>query len=781
MKKVLLGLLVVALTVVGCQNYDDQFDSLNTKIASLSSEVSALQAIQTQVTALGTKLDALAGSALSDEDLAEILQDVADVQASVDGLDEVTDEVEDLNEEVDQILEKLGDLLSANAFYEGNLVIKNLGQLANAHEMIKTGADDPTITVKGNVDVVVGTGGVTKDSIASVNLIIAKIRSVQGTVTLTTNADSDFAALTYVTGDIRLNGTDGAANIAAGKLLTIDGNMTITGLTGALSLPTLGSVQNVNITEVSGKATVTSVDFSGMTSGKVETTTGNLVLAGATSVKLGGELPAVVTLAACTEFVHNGAVAQPTLDLTLGGANATMSIAATSFTGEVTITTKGNINLPAVTKVVKTNLIGQTAASEANLPALTEVAGDLDISANFTTVNLDKLAKLKASLNIHGEVVVSLPELAATAGAGLHTITCPLATTFAAPKLDTVSSILSLKAAVDHIQLLNLADVVTPTDDILQWAATKKIELMSQKGDLDVSGATALVDLLFTGFKNTPVGEDNQTNILTVTGANAALKTLVIGAESALKTLNVTTTTLTDLTTAGAIINCNVSNNAGLKTFNFGHTHLQGDRESKVQIDNNDNAAFTSVDMSTLSKVGTVTVTGNAKLASIVAPSTDVLATSLATITVIINSNDITGTYTNATAPTGTVTYVMPSITNATLSSFKSWISANVNVDIADPAGADRTIAAAGNVAFATDTKVEASGFGGVTANAVIFDMDIDNVDVVGTAAVETGNLSTLMQADAAAIAGATGAAADNDGDNVGGITSHRELATVTD
>jgi len=781
MKKVLLGSLVVALTVVGCQNYDDQFDSLNTKIASLSSEVSALSAIQTQVTALGTKLDALAGSALSDEDLEEILQDVADVQASVDGLDEVTDEVEDLNEEVDQILEKLGDLLSANAFYEGNLVIKNLGQLANAHEMIKTGADDPTITVKGNVDILVGTGGVTKDSIASVNLILAKIRSIQGTATLTTEANAAIDALTYVTGNIALNGTDGKANITAAKLLTIDGNMTITGLTGAISIPTLGSVQNVNITEVAGKATVTSVDFSGMTTGKVETTTGALVLAGATSVKLGGELPAVVTLAKCAEFVHGGAVAQPALDLTLGGANATMSIAATSFTGEVTITTKGNINLPAVTKIAKTNLIAQTDASEAHLPALTEVTGNLDISAKFTTIDLGKLAKLKASLNIHGVVAVSLPELAATAATAIHTITCPVATTFAAPKLDTVSSVISLKAAVDHISVLNLADVVTPTNDIKQWAATKKIELGAQKGDLNVSGATALVDLLFTGFKNTPVGEDNQTNILTITGANTALKTLVIGAESALKTLNVTTTTLTSLSTAGAIINCNVSNNSALKTFSFAHTHLQGDRESTVKIENNDNTAFTSVDMSSLSKVGTVNITGNAKLASIVAPSASVLATSLATITVTINSNDITGTYKAATAPTGTVTYVAPVITNATLSSFKSWITANVNVDIADPSGTkDRTIAAAGHASFAANSAT-GPAFGGVTANPVIFNMDIDNTDVVGTTAVEVGNLSTLMNADAASKAGATGTAGDEDSDNAGGVTSHRELATIVD
>ena len=129
MKKGLLGLLVIALTVVGCQNYDDQFDSLNDKIASLNTEISSLKAIQTTVTALGTKLDALQGSALSDDDLDAILKEVADVEASVALLDlsTIEGEVDELDDEVKLILSKLGDLLAANAFFEGNLTITNLG------------------------------------------------------------------------------------------------------------------------------------------------------------------------------------------------------------------------------------------------------------------------------------------------------------------------------------------------------------------------------------------------------------------------------------------------------------------------------------------------------------------------------------------------------------------------------------------------------------------------------------------------------------------------------
>ena len=180
---------------------------------------------------------------------------------------------------------------------------------------------------------------------------------------------------------------------------------------------------------------------------------------------------------------------------------------------------------------------------------------------------------------------------------------------------------------------------------------------------------------------------------------------LTIGATSYLKDLNVTGSALETLNTAGAIINTNVVSNAALTTFGFAHTHLQGDRESTVAI--GDNALIASVDMGSLSKVGTVSVTNNPKLTSLVPPSSDVLATSLANIVVTINNNKLAGTYKPATAPTGTVTYTAPEITSTELAAFKSWIIANQDVDIADHIGGstaaeiaanrDRTHAAAGD------------------------------------------------------------------------------------
>ena len=773
MKKGLLGILVIALTIVGCQNYDDQFDSLNDKIASLSTEVSALKAIQTTVTALSTKLDELANSALSDEDLEEILKEVADVQSSVAAIEEVTTEVEDLNEEVDTILEKLGDILAANAFYDGNLTITNNGQLANAHELIKTDDDDPTLTVRGNVLVTIkATGGVPLDSIASVQKILTKIRSVQGTVTITSEVAASLPALTYVTENVALIGGTSkvAATIAAEKLLTVDGDMSISGQTGVVAFPSLGSVGTLTVTETAGVATITTLNVGGLTNGTVQTSAGKLVLAKATNVHLGGELPAVVTLAKCVDFQHASGANQSALDLTLGGKAAVMSMGAPKFTGVVTITTKGNVQLPSLTEITTTTISLGTAKSEVHMPALKTITGVVSVSAEGTVFDFSALTTVNANVNLPGAVILSLPELKESKVTGSVTITATACDDFSAPKLSTISTTLDLKDATSKVTLMNISNVSTPTLDISNFAKVSELTLTGQVSNLDVSSGVKIATLNFTGkqiLKNKLPGEDVQNNSLTITSANSALKTLVLSADNYLGTLTVSGSAIVDLTTDGYIINTDVKNNGVLKTFAFGHTHVQGDRESTVKITGN--GVVASVDLSSLSKVGTVSVTDNAKLTSLTAPSADVLATSMATITVNIYNNKLAGTYQAATAPTGTVTYSAPIITGATLSSFKAWINVNKDADQALPAGVDRTYTA-------SDTATGS----GVTNNGISYNMDLDEVpNSAGTKVT----LSSLMQADTAATAGATGTASDNDNDGAagGGITTGRELATVAD
>ena len=52
MKKNLLSILAGALVLVGCQNYDDQFDSLESQIKALASTAAGLSQLQSDLTNL---------------------------------------------------------------------------------------------------------------------------------------------------------------------------------------------------------------------------------------------------------------------------------------------------------------------------------------------------------------------------------------------------------------------------------------------------------------------------------------------------------------------------------------------------------------------------------------------------------------------------------------------------------------------------------------------------------------------------------------------------------
>ena len=62
MKKGLLSLLALALTVVGCQNYDDQFEELTSQITSLQSTVDGLTGVSSAITSLQSTVSGLSST-----------------------------------------------------------------------------------------------------------------------------------------------------------------------------------------------------------------------------------------------------------------------------------------------------------------------------------------------------------------------------------------------------------------------------------------------------------------------------------------------------------------------------------------------------------------------------------------------------------------------------------------------------------------------------------------------------------------------------------------------
>ena len=170
MKKGLLGLLVIALTLVGCQNYDDQFDELNDKILSLSQSISELDGIRTQVTALGTKLDQLASTSASASDLTAVMTEVAALTESMAAIkaatDYATDETESLEEEIDIIREALDELLKQAAVIQQDIVITSAAQLEYVESLmaLDPNAEDKNLYVEGETREYIVSGNVTVDA-----------------------------------------------------------------------------------------------------------------------------------------------------------------------------------------------------------------------------------------------------------------------------------------------------------------------------------------------------------------------------------------------------------------------------------------------------------------------------------------------------------------------------------------------------------------------------------------------------------------------------------------
>ena len=188
MKKGLLGLLVVALTVVGCQNYDDQFDELNSKINALATSVSELDGIRTEVTALGTKLDQLSSTSASASDLATVMAEVAALSASVDAIIAATDygeaEVDDLEAEVDEIKAALNELLEQAAVINQDVVIMSEAQLEYVESLMALDKEaDNTVTEDTRVYIV--SGNITVDAeFATTAALATRLNNVLNRVSL---------------------------------------------------------------------------------------------------------------------------------------------------------------------------------------------------------------------------------------------------------------------------------------------------------------------------------------------------------------------------------------------------------------------------------------------------------------------------------------------------------------------------------------------------------------------------------------------------------------------
>ena len=785
MKKSLLGLLVAALTIFGCQNYDDQFDDLNNKITSLASQVGELSGLSAAIQAVGDRVTALESATAAE--LASILGEVSGLQAQLASIETVTAEVDDLNNEVDMILGKLNELLEQAAVINQDVVITSVAQLEYVESLMALDpAEDNTFVDGDGADA-------TRQYILSGNLTVDAEFTTTSTATaadLQTRLDNvldriatviapdggsgvrldsgpsatagvalDLAAMSFVQGPVVL---EGANAIAVDNLAALTATLTV-GQGGAVAFPGLNQVGDVFI---AATTTITSIDFSSVATGGTITTAPGVLssaaLAGA--VNLGKlDLPATVTLNKATSIHAGGAPSGVTI--AAAAADPVMLMDTTPFasTGAISITAKGNIHinvtgattitltstegaiqlnsltgtgsnvtLTASTTIHATSLAsnagGITASgSEVHLPALASNAGGASLTG--TAVDLSALASNAGGLTVGTALAVTLPKLATNAA----TLTLA-ATTVDAPILVTVTNTGNINigsGATLHVGSLTATSVLAAGD----WSNLKVLQLNQQASDLDFSGAVSLTTLRYTGKKITPVAEGSQSNIVTITGANTKLKDVSFpaydGKDNHLGTLTVTGTAIGTLSTGGVILNTNVVNNNAMTAINIGHAHLNGELATTITVSGN--ASLTSLDLSSINKVKSITVTGNGKIATITAPALTQLAEPVADIDVSVSSNALVGAYTAAVSGTETSPYAKAKIHyNASVASLLGFIAKyeaqtrpagvstiTYNIDI------DKTTPYTQSYDAATQTWSETAGTATPTALSAQMDADI--------------------------------------------------------
>ena len=209
MKKGLLSILAGALLVVGCQNYDDQFDALETQINALASTVAGLSQVQSDLASLAGTVNSLQ-SALSAEIDTALADGLSDIDAAVAELEAATadvasaEDVANIQTGIDANSASLEELLAQSAVFQGSVVINSKATLDVFHKMgeqlaivngsvdIDATADMDATKLQETVDFIKTTVGSFDYRAASSSVATVTFLNLTGTQTLTINQPGDY-------------------------------------------------------------------------------------------------------------------------------------------------------------------------------------------------------------------------------------------------------------------------------------------------------------------------------------------------------------------------------------------------------------------------------------------------------------------------------------------------------------------------------------------------------------------------------------------------------------
>lgn len=238
MKKSLLSLLAIAVAAVGCQNYDDQFDDLNSQIAALSSQVAGLAQVQSDLASLAGTVSSLQSTVASTATTIAGLDGLADTVAEIsEAVENVasSEEVDAIATDLDSAQESLEELLEASSVFNGSVAVNSVATLDVYHKM-----GSALNVVAGNVDIT-----------AKPDMDATKLQELVDNI-FTTTGHFTYEASQSSVAPVTFN------NLTGTQTLTID-------QAGDYIFQTLGSATVVNLKD-SYKSKVTKIDFRELTS-----------------------------------------------------------------------------------------------------------------------------------------------------------------------------------------------------------------------------------------------------------------------------------------------------------------------------------------------------------------------------------------------------------------------------------------------------------------------------------------------------------------------------------
>jgi trimeric autotransporter adhesin len=710
MKKGLLTILTASLLLVGCQNYDDQFDDLNAQISALKSQVDGLSAVSAQITSLSGTISALqsgvsaaaaaaaaaetaagaattaanaattaataagtaataagteaaaataaanAGAAASAIDYAAISAGltsleakVAEVSAAV-ALAADADDIAALQAELDAIEADIDELLVGSGVYTSTLQITNQALLAAANAL-----GNGINVISGGLNI-----NVTSDmNMTTLQSVIDKVYNVTGHVTYTN-------ALTTAQTAVTFDKLTSAADIHVEQK-------------GAYSFATLTSASDIWLGN-DNSDDVSSVNLGALT------TVDNINT---------GEADAVSTA--------DGIVFDQATSIDLG--------AMVFYTGgDLTFTTKtgGSLDIASLTDTTSAAVLNPfdlTVTGPATL-TLTKLKGD-DLGTDEGGVTVSKVATFSIT-GFGGDITVGSKVNNATINDASEDLVITNATDLESLTIEGVSA---YGKAYDALSATSKA----------AYALAGKLMDLTIPG-----GADDLTSLTLTGKFGT-VNATGQANLSSVT-ANAAIETLTLATAPDLTTVNLTGSTINSVTVSGTGL--------GATTLDYTHKNTAATTAVKYgSLSVTDNLDMTSL-TSTADDMATLTITGNDKLTALSFTKANSIGTGATAAAVNIYDNDLTAVKSTDTYDTAVAAAATKAHTTADTGSYDNGTSGM--------AGLQTYLDA---IVAATSTATSAVFFDAVTTELV---GALDAANDTTTTPGDASTLNTALWTDAA-------------------------------